>query len=391
MKKLIGFISLIFLFFGVYRVRDYLNPANDLSLDFVNKISTGIDQKIQRQEKTGFQISVVVENLFVPWSMVFTSNERIIVTQRNGEIVVINSGVVQSGVYKKFADVSVGGEQGLMGLALDPDYQNNKFFYVSYAYLDKKNIALKVVRLKDFGSFAGEEKTIVDFLPAAQFHAGSKIKFGPDGKLYITLGDAIDKELAQNTEIYNGKILRINNDGSIPVDNPFSGSAIWSLGHRNPQGIDRDSQGNLYSAEHGPSVFDGPPGGDELNLIVKGGNYGRPKEHHQIFLSGFNHPLQIFTPAIAPSGILVYKGTMFPERYDSIFLAMLKGEGILRFTNNKSDPSKIIGYEKLTLPALGRIRDISEAPDGSLYFTTSNLDGRGEPRSGDDKIYRIWR
>jgi glucose/arabinose dehydrogenase len=387
MKKLLRLILIITIWSWSYWLRNYLNPANDLSIDITKDGKTG--EKTQKFASP--QISIITENLFVPWSVAFTTQDRLIVTQRDGEIVVINSWVVQSGVYKKFDDVSVGGEQWLMGLALDPDYKNNKFFYVSYSYLNQKKIALKIVRLKDFWNYAWEEKTIIDFLPAAKFHAGSKIKFWPDGKLYIALWDAIDKALAQSIKTYNWKILRINSDGSIPWDNPFSWSAIWSLGHRNPQWIDRDSAGNLYSAEHGPSVFDGPPGWDELNFIVKWGNYGRPKEHHQIFFSGFNHPMEIFTPAVAPSGIMVYKWAMFPERKDNIFMAMLKWEWILKFIKDKSDPSKIIWYEKLNLPALWRIRDISETPDGSIYFTTSNWDSRWTPRPWDDKIYRIWR
>lgn len=179
----------------------------------------------------------------------------------------------------------------------------------------------KVERLIDRGNIIERGKIILDDIPAARFHAGCRIAFGPDNKLYITTGDGTNKEVAQQLDSLGGKILRINTDGSIPQDNPFPNSAIFSLGHRNPQGIDwYPGTDILFQTEHGPSVFDGPPGGDELNIIKKDRNYGWPIVSHKKKQTGFIDPKLIFTPAEAPSSAFFYKSNVFPQFKNNFFL-----------------------------------------------------------------------
>jgi glucose/arabinose dehydrogenase len=330
-----------------------------------------------------------VENLVVPWSMVFTDPDRILVTERAGRIRVIQNGLLQPEPLITFTEISHQDEEGLMGMALDPDYDQNKYIYVCLAYPDKGTLKDKVVRLIDTHDSISVDRIVLDDIPAAKYHAGCRLKFGPDNNLYITTGDATDKQIAQDIDSLGGKILRIHTDGSIPEDNPFPDSPVYSYGHRNPQGIDwHPLNDQLYSSEHGPTIFDGPAGGDEINRIVAGGNYGWPRVSHNDNEPGLIAPLTTFTPAEAPSGGMFYSDTVFPQFTNDFFVGALKGEGILRISLSESDPDQIIMVEKLPIE-VGRIREIVQGPDGFIYFATSNRDGRGSAISGDDHIYRI--
>ncbi|MFW5720492.1 MAG: PQQ-dependent sugar dehydrogenase [Candidatus Dojkabacteria bacterium] len=184
-----------------------------------------------------FSVEPVVEGLKVPWDIVFTSPERMLITERTGAIRQVVQGELREAPLIVFQEVRGTGEEGLMGMALDPEYDTNKFIYISYAYPDNNSYTVRVSRLIDNGNNLREE-VLIDGIPAARNHAGSRIAFGPDNKLYITTGDALNAELAQDRESLAGKILRLNPDGSVPEDNPFPGSPVYSLGHRNPQGLD---------------------------------------------------------------------------------------------------------------------------------------------------------
>lgn len=331
---------------------------------------------------TAYTVEEVVRGLEIPWSIVFTSQDRMLVTERPGRIRVIQNGNLIQQPLHTFSEVSVGGEEGLMSLALDPHYAENKLVYVSMAYEQGGNMFVKVERFKDDGNSVSGRTVIVDKIPAAQFHAGSRIAFGPEGKLYITTGDATNKDLAQNSNSLAGKILAVNSDGS--------GLEIYSLGHRNPQGLAwHPITKELYSTEHGPSVFDGPAGGDEVNHIVKGGNYGWPLVSHNKTRAGTVAPLLVFTPAEAPGSAMFYSGDVFPQFKNNLFFGALKGEGIIRVVLDEQDPKNVISREKISGINVGRIRDVVQGPDGYIYFSTSNRDGRGEVNSGDDKIYRL--
>lgn len=333
-----------------------------------------------------YTVEEVVRDLEVPWGIVFTSPQRMLVTERPGRIRVIENGQLRAEPLHTFPEVSTGGEEGLMSITLHPQYAANKFVYASYAFKTQRGMWVEVVRFKDDGDSVSDVTRIVSDIPAAQYHAGSELAFGPDGKLYITTGDATDRELAQNLDSLAGKILRVNDDGTIPTDNPFPQSPIWSYGHRNPQGIAWDSAGNMYETEHGPSGFDGPGGGDEVNTIEKGGNYGWPLVSHEKTKEGTIAPLLVFTPAEAPASALIYSGRLFPQFKDNLFFGALRGENLMRVSLAQGTAT---GFERLFLEEYGRIREVTEGPDGSIYFTSSNRDGRGSPAANDDRIFRI--
>lgn len=330
-----------------------------------------------------------VQNLEIPWAMVWTSAERLLVTERPGRIRQVLSGELQDQSLHEFEQVLTGGEQGLLGMTKDPNYDQNQWLYVCYSLRVNGNLRDRIVRFTDEGDQLTNETLILENIPAAQYHAGCELDFGPDGKLYATAGDATERNLAQNLDSLAGKLLRMNPDGSIPEDNPIPNSYIWSYGHRNAQGIDwHPISGALYSAEHGPSVFDGPPGGDELNHIVKKGNYGWPVVSHTGTAEGMVDPLEVYTPAFAPGSLLITSenSNVFPT--GTILIAGLRGEDIRAIQVSTEDPNNILESQLLELN-LGRIRELSEGPDGSIYFATSNRDGRGTVRNGDDVIYKL--
>lgn len=337
-----------------------------------------------------YTAEVVAQNLFVPWSIIFTDPNRIIVSERSGSIRVVENGQLKAEPLITFSEVDARGEEGLMGLALDPRYSENSYFYACLAYPKDGGYTDKVVRLIDQGQTAKVDATIIDDIPAAQYHAGCEINFGPDGKLYITTGDATNKQIAQDLTSLGGKILRLNADGTIPSDNPFTNSPVWSSGHRNPQGIGwHPITGQLFSSEHGPSIFDGPAGGDEINIITKGGNYGWPVVSHEGTADGMISPLLVFTPAVAPGSLTFYTGDKTPQLSNNAVVGLLRGEGILRVVLEPPDFNQVVLYQKLPGIDFGRIREVTTGPDGYLYFTTSNRDGRGTVEPNDDKIYRL--
>lgn len=357
-----------------------------------NAIENGpvaVKQEAPSPTTVPYVIEPVTTGLNVPWAIAFTSPTRMLVTERPGRVLVVENGVASAQPLITFPEVSNQSEEGLMGITADPNYSANKQVYACLAYKKGSGIADKVVRFKDNGTTSSELTTIIDNIPAAQFHAGCRVKFGPDGKLYITAGDATQKAIAQDLNSLGGKILRINSDGTVPADNPF-GSPVWSYGDRNPQGIAwQPGTNSLFETEHGPSGSDGPGGGDEVNKIVKGGNYGWPLVSHDGKRDGTIAPLLVFTPAIAPSGAAFYSSDKLPQFTGNFFFTGLVGEGLFRVVFTKDNPDQITSYEKMADINLGRLREVVEGPDGNLYFTTSNRDGRGTVQPGDDKIYRI--
>lgn len=337
-----------------------------------------------------YKIEVYAENLTVPWSIAWTDKDRMLVNERTGKIRIIQNGKLQDAPLLEVKEVSVGSEEGLMGLAIDPNYAENKYIYISYAYGKGDNLSIKVVRYKDNGNSVSDELILIDKLPGAKNHAGCRLRFGPDGKLYITTGDATDREIAQDLKNMGGKILRLNSDGSIPSDNPWPNSPVWSYGHRNPQGIDfYPGTSILWETEHGPSGFDGPGGGDEVNVIVKGGNYGWPVVSHDGHKDGMIDPVLVYTPAEAPASGMFYKSGVISQFKNNFFFGCLRGRGIIRVIVDEKDPTKVVSQSKMSDVDYGRIREIAEGPDGAIYFSTSNKDGRGNPGQTDDRIMRI--
>jgi glucose/arabinose dehydrogenase len=407
MKKFFAYLFFLLLagglFTGVYWFNWFhpaIGPGQEVTfIDERPVVSEGVivrdspdsDANVHAPDKNPtIRVEAIASGLDTPWDLVFTSPSRILVTERPGQIRVLENGMLREKPLHIFSEVVEKGEDGLMSLALDPEYPQNHFLYAAVAYSDGEKLWVKVIRLVDAGDALLDPFVVIDRIPAAQFHAGCRIAFGPDGKLYITTGDATDRNLAQDMSSLAGKILRINKDGTIPADNPNIGSAVWSSGHRNPQGLAwQPDTGRLYATEHGPSVFDGPAGGDEVNVIEKGGNYGWPLVSHEHSREGLVSPLLVFTPAEAPGSLMMYSGRVFPEWRGDLFFGALKGEGLMRIRMDSTDPKKVAAYGKLREVKLGRIRAVVEGPDGNLYFTTSNRDGRSTPAALDDRIFRI--
>jgi len=343
------------------------------------------------QSQSSFKVETVVGGLQVPWSIVWAPDGRMIFTERVGRVRVFENGKLRPEPLFTVPDVEPSGESGLMSIALHPQFASNHFLYLSYAYAgDGKRV--RVVRYRETPNGFADQKLIIEDIPAAQFHAGCRLRFGPDGKLYITTGDATQRDLAQRLDSLAGKILRVNDDGSIPADNPFLGQQnarpeIWSYGHRNSQGIDWQPVTNLlFETEHGPSGFDGPEGGDEVNIIEKGKNYGWPLIHHKETRKGLESPLLEYTPACAPASGMFYTGSAFSQFTGNFFFGCLRGERIIRVM---LDGRRVVSQENLLAGKYGRIRDVAEGPEGYLYFSTSNRDGRGSPAKDDDRIIRL--
>ncbi len=345
---------------------------------------------VRTKEGVTLRVETAVTGLEVPWSIAFTSATRMLVTERPGRVRVVENGVLRSVPLAVISDVESRGETGLMGLTLAPDYEKSRFLYVSYGYAGPGGIRVRVVRFHDDGTGLSQRKVILEGLPAARFHAGCRLRFGPDGKLYVTTGDATTREIAQKVDSLGGKTLRLNPDGTIPADNPFPGSPVFSYGHRNSQGLDwQPGTGLQFQTEHGPSGFDGPGGGDEVNIVEKGKNYGWPVVHHKMSREGMVSPLLEFTPAIAPSGASFVTGSKLPALKGDFLFACLIGERLMRVRLDPKNPRHVLDAEPLFVNEYGRLREVQNGPDGAIYFTTSNRDGRGSVRPGDDRILRL--
>ena len=338
----------------------------------------------QEYPELGIKVETIAENLSIPWSIDFASDGRIFFTERTGSVRVIVDGVLLAPILS--LDVS-GGEGGMLGIVLDPDFENNNYVYLYYTYDEFISVKNKIVRYVEKENNWFEDKVLLNAIPGAPYHDGGRIAFGPDGKLYITTGDAGKPELSQNIDSVAGKILRINSDGTIPDDNPFEGSRVYSFGHRNPQGIAWDESGSLVATEHGPSGFRGFAH-DEINLILPGNNYGWPDIIGDEKKQGMINPiLHSGDDTWAPSGATFYYGDSIPQWSDKYLFASLRGQHLHIVEFN--DDYTVKNHEKLLQSQFGRIRDVVVAPDESIYILTSNTDGRGNPVHNDDRILRI--
>lgn len=319
-------------------------------------------------------IAIVAESLKIPWEIAFLPDGDILVTQRPGTLIRIGK---SKQLIKEIEGVEHIGEGGLLGLAIHPDFEENGWIYLYLTSRTKSSLINRVERYRLENNRLFDKRIILQGIVGARFHDGGRMEFGPDGYLYITTGDAENKKLAQDISSLNGKILRIKDDGSEPSDNPFS-NAVYSYGHRNPQGLAWDENGRLWATEHGPSGLNS--GFDEVNLIEKGKNYGWPE------IIGDESKQGMIGPVIqsgaddtwAPAGMAYWKGRFFFAglRGASLYEAEVTYESSLSLTAHLREE-------------FGRLRAVVLGPDGFLYITTSNTDGRGTEKEGDDKIIRI--
>ncbi|MFK0403479.1 PQQ-dependent sugar dehydrogenase [Microbacterium sp. NPDC090225] len=315
--------------------------------------------------------TVVATGLDAPWSIAF-HGETALVSERDSARIVevtVTGGTREVG---RIDGARAGGEGGLLGIAVHDD---QLYTYFTADAGDGGATENRIERRDlrgDPGSLAlGDPETVVDGIPAAGNHNGGRIAFGPDGMLYATTGDAGDRESAQDPDALSGKILRLTPEGGVPDDNPTPGSAVYTLGHRNPQGIAWAADGTMYASEFGQDTW------DELNVIVAGENYGWPTVEGIADREGFVDPVQQWSPSTAsPSGIAVAGG--------QIVIANLRGERLRIVPLADTDTAfELHGGE------YGRLRDAVAAPDGSVWVLTNNTDGRGDPRDGDDRILRL--
>lgn len=315
----------------------------------------------------------MAKNLKIPWALVFLPNSDIVVTERAGRVRLVDHkrGLLPEPLLT-INEVAHVGEGGLLGVTLHPDFAKNNFIYFYYTYQVDKDLFNCVVRYKKQDMVLSDKKVVIDNIPGATNHNGGRIKFGPDGYLYITTGDAIVTDLSQDKKSLAGKILRLKDDGSIPKDNPFLNSPVYSFGHRNPQGIAWDNQGRLWATEHGSSAT------DEVNLIEPGKNYGWPIIRGDQKSAGLEGPvIHSGSETWAPSGAAFLNG--------SLFFTGLRGQSLYEIDVDKQ-PIKLLRYLH---KKFGRLREVVVGPDKFLYLLTSNLDGRGFPTGNDDQLIKI--
>lgn len=324
-------------------------------------------------EEAEKSVEVIAEDLTIPWEVAWLPDGAMLVTERPGQLLRITSErqiIPVNGVAHR-------GEGGLLGLALHPQFASNQLLYLYLTTQSGSGLVNRVERYRFVGNALTDRQVIVENIPGANFHDGGRLAFGPDGLLYITTGDAGQEKLAQDTNSLAGKILRVRDDGSIPPDNPF-GNAVFSYGHRNPQGLAWDAKGRLWATEHGRSGIQS--GFDEINLIEKGSNYGWPDIQGSEQHSGMQAPIAHSgaTTTWAPAGATFLN--------DKLFFAGLRGEAL--YEADVLARSEI-GVKAHFQEQFGRLRTVAIGPDGYIYILTSNRDGRGDVQAGDDKIIRI--
>ncbi len=364
------------------------------SLPVVGGVPQGVVDEFLPEGK-GIMVETWIENLQIPWSLVFLPDGRALVSERPGRIRLITDGRLREGPYATI-EVNHEGEGGLMGLLLHPDFPRKPFLYAMHTYRREGSIYNRVIRLRDEGTRGVFEKVIIDQIPGGRNHNGGRIAFGPDRFLYVTAGETFKGDLAQDLRSLGGKILRITDEGQVPEDNPFKGSPVYSYGHRNPQGLAwHPRTKDLFESEHGPSGESLVFANDEINVIVKAGNYGWPKVVAAPGEKPYIDPLVVWKKTTPPSGITFYSGELFPDLRDNLFVATLRSEALIRIKLEAAKNSyRVTGIERWfasddSQGKYGRLRDVVQGPDGALYFLTNNRDGRGTPKEGDDKIYRI--
>ena len=337
----------------------------------------------QIETSTGtVRVEPVITGLAEPWGIGFLPGGGVLVTERGGRLLHLTTAgevVTVGGVPK----VAATGQGGLLDITIPRDFAQSREMFLTYAkpQAGGEGTALAVARLSADGTQLTGLRTIFEMTPGSRGgrHFGSRVVEAPDGTLFLTIGDRGDRPSAQDLSRHNGSVIRVNRDGTVPADNPFVGQTgaqpeIWSYGHRNPQGAALDAAGQLWVVEHGAR------GGDEVNRVDKGANYGWPVISYGRHYSGqkigegtakpgMEQPVYYWDPSIAPSGMMIYSGTLWPDWRGDMFIGSLKFDYISRLEGpNFKEVEQIEGDET------ARVRDIAEAPDGSIWFLSVNND-----------------
>ncbi|HEY9049190.1 MAG TPA: PQQ-dependent sugar dehydrogenase [Ohtaekwangia sp.] len=341
-------------------------------------------------DSSGISASVYAERLDTPWELAFAPDGRLFITERPGRVSIVENNTVKPWLELDSVALEVG-ESGLLGLALDPDFAHNKYVYIGYTYAASKGplkLVNKLVRYREDASDKPVfDRVLQDGIEGNYIHNSGPIEFGPDGKLYWAVGDRYVPALAQDTDVRNGKILRMNSDGSIPDDNPMTESYIYSYGHRNPQGLAfHPETKELWSTEHGPSDEQGCCM-DEINRILPGRNYGWPVIRGSQQQAGMETPVYYSgdTTTWAPTGgFFITQGS-----WNGAFVFTgLRGQALYK-ASFSTDKTQIVKVDRYLHRTFGRLRNVVQGPDGNLYIAISNQDGRGHPAETDDRIIVI--
>ncbi len=342
-----------------------------------------------RSARASYRLATLATGLVQPWSMAFLPDGRMLITERPGRLRLFANGKLQqplSGTPRVYSS----GQGGLLDVCLHPDFAQNRLIYLSYSAQGNGGAATVVARAEFAESGLRNVTPIFEALPRASgsLHFGSRIAFDKAGLMYVTTGERYQMKRAQDPGDLAGKVVRLRDDGSVPEDNPFVGRAgarpeIFTLGHRNPQGIAvHPETGRIWVCEHGPR------GGDEINLLKPGANYGWPLATHGVdysgavispnkSLSGMEDPVRVWVPSISPCGLCFYTGDRFPGWKGSMFTGALSNDALFRI---ELDGERYRGEERLLVERVPYIRDVRQGPDGFLYLVT---------QSGDSGLYRL--
>jgi glucose/arabinose dehydrogenase len=342
--------------------------------------------QVHRSEDHAFRVVEIVRGLEQPWGLAFLPDGRMLVTEKAGSLRIVRDGKLDPEPVTGLPQVTVHGQGGLMDVALHPKFKDNGVVYLSYAARGADGVGTEVARGRLAGHRLEDVKVLFRQTPKGSTgrHFGSRLVFDREGYLYVTLGDRGEMERAQRPDDHAGSVIRIHDDGGVPGDNPFVGKVGWrpekyTLGHRNQQGAALHPQtGALWTHEHGPQ------GGDEVNVIRAGANYGWPvitygvqyvigtKIGEGTHKAGLQQPVWKWVPSIAPSGMAFYTGNKFPKWRGSLFVGALKDQMLVRL---ELDGEKVVREERLLEGKLGRIRDVRSGPDGYLYLLTDESRG----------------
>jgi glucose/arabinose dehydrogenase len=372
-KSLLGIAGVIIIIIAI-SVATVLSTPSDTTVPIPEPATT------DNANQTNKGIRTIAQNLDVPWAIDIAVDNRIFFTEKPGRLGMIHAnGTLASEPVVNIHTEDIG-EAGLMGLALHPNFTQNHLMYVYHTYANNGGLYNKVLMLTEKNNKIVNSKIILDGIPASDSNNGGRIKFGPDGKLYVSTGDSETPELAQNTKSLAGKLLRLNDDGTIPDDNPIPESPVYSYGHRDIQGFAwHPITKKLYASEHGPA------GNDEVNIIEPGSNYGWPIEvcNHSTSSAPirFETPEYCFNPEIAPSGLTIAASNKLGYQNDILFTT-LRGSHLHHIDlETRIQDNVLVGY--------GRLSDIVEAHDGSLYVLTTNRNAIGIGNANDDHILQI--
>lgn len=372
-RSIITILILIVIAGGVVFYRNNKKPA-ETNFTVNTKKTTEVQSSESKED-----FAIFADNLDTPWAVAFLPDNKIIFTERSGLLHIVDETGKQVIDPIQIEGVLEIGEGGLLGVAVDPEFTKNQFIYVYLTYegATDQNTANRVVRYKLANNDLSNRTVIVDAIPGASNHNGGRIAFGPDKFLYITTGDAQEPSRAQDTKSLAGKILRVTTSGKPAPGNPFN-NEVYSYGHRNPQGLAWDSTGNLWSTEHGRSGI--TSGLDELNIIDAGKNYGWPTIEGNETRDGMVTPVinSGATTTWAPGGMAITG--------NSLYFAGLRGQSLYEVTLNGKSASLTSTH---FANEYGRLRTVDLGPDGFLYISTSNKDGRGNPAAPADRIFRI--